>query len=91
MGLARPGPLRQGEGHHNRKLSVGAVMIIRRLLAEGVDLSKVARAFGLARSTVEMIQNGKTWNHLPHESGYEHRNNKRGRKVGFKLKKEIDQ
>jgi hypothetical protein len=60
----RHGTLYCGEAVRHRKLGDAEVLEIRRLRAEGVTVSKLAARFGVSRSNIRSIVEGRTWRHL---------------------------
>lgn len=54
----------RGEAHHSAKLTAKTVQAIRELLAQGVRQATIARRYGLSRSVVSRIKQGKTWKHI---------------------------
>lgn len=53
-----------GAAHHNAKLTPEAVLVIRQMLGRGIRHIDIARAFGVARSTVSSISRGRLWRHV---------------------------
>ena len=57
-----------GEAHPNSRLTAGQVREIRsRYAAGGVVQQELAREYGVTRSYISMIVNGKAWKHLTKE------------------------
>lgn len=56
--------LQHGEGHHNVKLTEQDVLAIRSSRGLATELELAGR-FGVARTTVADILQGRTWRHLP--------------------------
>lgn len=54
----------KGGGHHNAKLNEDAVSSIKRLRRLGVKQAEVASMFGVNRTLVSMIENGRRWGHV---------------------------
>jgi len=54
-------PQRKGEAHHKAKLTDKKVREIRE--AEG-SLAQIARAFGVGKTAVWKVRNGRTWRHV---------------------------
>lgn len=54
----------RGDRHPMRKLCEADIPEIREMLADGVSQSRVAREFGVARTTIMMIATGRNWSHI---------------------------
>jgi hypothetical protein len=52
-----------GENSPSAKLTAAAVADIRRQRALGLSVSSVARTYGVARSTIRNVTEGRTWRH----------------------------
>lgn len=51
----------KGEGNGNAKLTMQQVFVIKRYLADGVTARSLAERYGVSRSTIGLIKNGKIW------------------------------
>jgi hypothetical protein len=51
----------RGESHHNSKLTEKDVAEIRKMLADGQSIRKIASKFGVTSWTIGSIAVGKTW------------------------------
>jgi HNH endonuclease len=60
-----PGKLVAGEKNGRAVLTPAQVMKIRERHAQGWGLRPLARSFGVGRTTVQKIIQGKLWSHLP--------------------------
>lgn len=61
---AKHGTLRNGESHYAAKLTERDVREIRRLAAEAIWPSKIAKVFGVSTSCVRSIVSKANWAHL---------------------------
>lgn len=74
-----PGIVRRGESHHAKqrpecmargercasaKLTADVVREIRRLYREGIGYDRLARRYGIAKSSVAAVVNLRTWRHV---------------------------
>lgn len=64
----RHGTAPRGERHQNARLTASAVADIR-ARAKSVTVSRLAREYGVSRTTVRRAASGQTWAHLPHVEG----------------------
>lgn len=54
----------QGSRHYSTRLTESDVLEIRRLCAEGVMQTELARKYGVCDGTINMIAARKTWKHI---------------------------
>ena len=57
-------PFVQGEANPNAKLDPEKVRLARRLYLGGVSTSEIAERFGLHRTTIQLVIQGKRWGHI---------------------------
>jgi group I intron endonuclease len=62
--LAKLSAAKAGDLHPCAKVSSADIPVIRRLAAEGVVQTEIAKRFGVSRSMVSMIASRKRWAHL---------------------------
>jgi len=62
-GRHRP-PRLKGEDHHEGKLSNAKVILLRRLLRNGMTTYQTARMLGVSQPTVSDVKAGRTWRHI---------------------------
>ena len=62
---ARNGSIRKGEDLKVSKLKEADVYEIRRLLAEGLTQSAIAKIFGVTQSAICRVNKRNNWKHLP--------------------------
>lgn len=55
------GTMPVGNTHHNRKLSLDKVLVIKEKLAAGLQSGEIAKEFNVGRSTIRAIADGRTW------------------------------
>lgn len=60
-----PGLLARGEAHGMAKLNDAAVQEIRSRSSQGTSAYRLAREFGVAKTTITAVIRRKTWRHLP--------------------------
>lgn len=54
-----------GDIHHMRKLTSKVIPAIRAMLAAGLPMSKIAAKYGVGTSTINCVDKGRTWAHVP--------------------------
>lgn len=54
----------KGKFHYNSKLKEKDIINIRKLLTQGLSQFKIADKYGVSRSCIQSIKEGKTWKHL---------------------------
>ena len=60
----RNGLMHRGEDHYFSKLTDDDVLFIRNAQKQGLGCRKLARRFGVNKSTIVQVQNGKSWSHV---------------------------
>lgn len=60
-----PGDKTAGEKNGRAVLTQAKVTRVRELYAQGLSDRKLAKQFGVGRTTVQRIVNGETWKHVP--------------------------
>jgi len=63
-GQARPECLARGASHPNAKLNDEAVQRIREMRNAGLGYAQIGQAFGVKKSAVWAIVNGRAWKHV---------------------------
>jgi len=58
------GTLRRGTGKPNAKLTDASVKDIRAARATGAAINALARQYGVNRTTIQQLFDGRTWNHV---------------------------
>lgn len=58
------GSVGRGEQHQQARLTVGDVLVIRRLAAEGFSQRDIARQYGVHQSAISRVISGKRWGHV---------------------------
>jgi len=61
---AKMGLMTHGERCHSAKLTAQQIPVIRRLLAEGVSQTVIAKEFGVNQTTISSIHRRKKWKHI---------------------------
>ena len=61
---AKQAHMTHGEGHCGAKLTDDSVREIRQGAAAGLSQSQLATRFGVTRTTIQPILNGRTWKHV---------------------------
>lgn len=56
---------RQCENHKHSKLTVEIVTALRREASRGVRRSELVEMFGISRTAISRVINGRTWKHIP--------------------------
>lgn len=51
----------RGEQHASAKLTIDKVRVIKRRLAEGQSMNKLAHEFGISQTTISNIKHGRYW------------------------------
>lgn len=57
----------RGEKQPGSKLTQKQVMVIRKLLRDGVSANSLSIVAGVSASLIDLIRDGKRWAHLPEE------------------------
>ncbi len=65
----RHGTRCEGSRNNLSKLTEGDVVRVRTLIADGLTNTQIATQFGVTRSPIWAIRNGKTWKHVAQETG----------------------
>ena len=65
MDLYQPPRPYRGEDHHNGRLSEPKVREARRRHTQGESVTTIARSYGVTRSTMHAVLEGKTWKWVP--------------------------
>jgi len=63
-GRHKPPPVKRGEESPNAKLNISNVHEIRKLSKLGFSASKLAKMFGVSKTTILMIVHNKSWRHV---------------------------
>lgn len=63
--LNHPERVSRGTAHYNHKLTPEKVILLRRLLAQGLSQRVAGEIVGVAQTTVAAMVVGRTWRHVP--------------------------
>ena len=55
---------RKGSKHHGAKFTEDEIREIKRKLANGYGVTKLARELGVSHATISLINTGKNWSHI---------------------------
>lgn len=57
-------PLHRGSDAHKSKLTADAVLSIYREMSAGAGSTAVGQKYGVARTSIQRIMNGRSWGHV---------------------------